>query len=105
MMKTSERMWVALLVPACLLLMGAGSSKPRWVLRMETSSNTCHVQAADEAPLSNNLVSSHETRKQACQAAKDKWDSESSDQKGCWGYGPGTINTCKKEGIALPGGK
>jgi hypothetical protein len=75
-------------------------SKP-WQLRKIQTSNVCLVQTSTSSPIGG-LVSDHDTRKEACQAAKNRYDESISDVSKCWTYGPATKDGCKAEGIDLP---
>ena len=85
---------------------GAGSSvapqsgKP-WQLRVVTTSRNCLVQTSTSSPIGE-FLSDYDTRKEACAAARDQYDSSMSDQSKCWVYGTGTRSGCKAEGIDLP---
>jgi hypothetical protein len=70
-------------------------------LRKITTSSVCLVQTSTESPIGA-LVSEHDTKKEACQAAKDLYDASASDQTKCWAYGPATTTGCKALGIDLP---
>jgi hypothetical protein len=74
----------------------------KWEFRKQTGSNNCVVQLSTSLPKLGNLISEHETRKAACEAARDRYDKASEDTSKCWVYGPGTITGCAAEGIKLP---
>src|SRR4051812_13056130 len=74
----------------------------KWQFRKQSTSNNCVVQTADSQPVLGELISEHDTRKSACEAARDRYDSTLSDSAKCWTYGPGTKNGCAAEGIPLP---
>jgi hypothetical protein len=75
-------------------------AKP-WQLRKITTSNVCLVQTNTASPIGA-LVSEHDSRKEACQAAKDLYDDTASDVAKCCVYGPATKTGCKADGIDLP---
>lgn len=82
---------------------GAASAQPvTWELRRQTTSNVCHVQRSDSLPKLGDLMSSHNTRRAACEEAKRQYDSSMSNQSKCWSYGAGTKTGCKSEGVDLP---
>jgi hypothetical protein len=74
----------------------------KWELRRQTTSSVCHVQRSDSLPKLGELMSTHDTRKAACQQAKLQFDSSMSDQSKCWSYGGGTKTGCKNDGVDLP---
>lgn len=79
------------------------ASAKDWELRKQTMSSTCHVQpSTTRPPLGELLVSEHDTRKAACQAAAALYDDDMADQSKCYVYTPGAITGCKAEGITLP---
>lgn len=91
-----------------LLFFAISSSIPlfaadQWMVRRETSSGTCHVQIKTASPLGADLAGPFNSRKDACQKAKDLYDSDATDPNKCSGYGQGAIDGCKKDGVLLPG--
>jgi hypothetical protein len=81
-------------------LLPLSASADEWLVRKNRGNANCSVQlassGADPAP---NSVSTHATRKEACEAAKAL---ATSDAKSCAGYTPNTVAECKKEGVDLP---
>jgi hypothetical protein len=74
-----------------------------WELRKTTMSNTCHVQTTDSEPkIGELLLSRHDTRKEACERAKDLYDSTLSDSTKCFVYTPGAKAGCLVDGVNLP---
>ena len=92
--------FAGLIVPNAPLAMGGVADK--WEFRKQTGSNNCVVQLSTTLPKLGGLISEHETRKDACEAARDRYDKAMEDTTKCWVYGPGTIRGCGSEGIKLP---
>ena len=95
---------VALLAGVIVLdaasVMSAAAEK--WEFRKQTGSNNCVVQLSTTLPKLGDLISEHDTRRAACEAARDRYDKTPEDTSKCWVYGPGTIKGCGSEGITLP---
>lgn len=72
-----------------------------WVITKAATSNACHVQKATASPFGD-VVSRHDTRKEACQHALDLHDESMTDKGKCFTYGGGTVTACKSEGVELP---
>src|SRR5262245_22850831 len=92
------------LVILCLVITAhvASAQPATWELRRQTTSSVCHVQRSDSLPKLGELVSTHDTRKAACEEAKRQYDSSMSNQSKCWSYGAGTKTGCKNDGVDLP---
>jgi hypothetical protein len=73
-----------------------------WMLRVETSGRTCHVQLKTASPLGADFKGPFPSRPLACAEARNQYDSASTDSTKCWAYGSGTIDGCKKDGVTLP---
>ena len=78
---------------------GQAQTKP-WQLRKIKTGNACLVQTSTSSPIGE-LVSEHDSRKEACQAAKDLYDDTLTDSSKCWAYGRATKTGCKADGIDL----
>lgn len=73
-----------------------------WFLRKQTTSNICHVQQQGEQPVLGATVSSHPSRKAACEAGLTAFDKSLSDTSKCWTYAAGTRDRCNRDGVDLP---
>jgi len=73
----------------------------KWELRRETSGSVCHVQRSDSQPQRGKLVSSQDTRENACKEAKKAFDPSMSKPDKCWGFDAATIDGCKAEKVDL----
>jgi hypothetical protein len=90
-----------LVVATIAMVREVGAATKDWRLNKQSMGNICWVQSKTESQIGT-LVSEHDTRKAACQAALDKYDATLSDPQRCWAYAPGTVDRCKAEGITLP---
>jgi hypothetical protein len=84
------------------VLFSCSSYAADWMLRVQTSSRTCHVQLKTAAPLGTDMSGPFSSRKEACQAASDAFDSSFTDPTKCWTYGGGTVDGCEQDGVHLP---
>ena len=73
-----------------------------WVVRKENSNAICHVQKKTAAPLGSDYHGPFPTRQAACQDAKSSYDDTLTDKSKCMGYGGGTVDGCKIDGVSLP---
>jgi hypothetical protein len=78
----------------------AAEAKP-WMITKVTTSNTCHVLPST-ASLLGEVVSRHDSRKEACSEALALYDETLTEKKKCFTYGKGTVDACEKEGVKLP---
>jgi hypothetical protein len=92
----------AVIVAALLIGIPTVAVAEEWVLRKETSSAICHVQKSTASPLGEDYHGPFPNRKAACEDAKVSYDDSSTDKSKCIGYGRGTIDGCKVDGVSLP---
>jgi hypothetical protein len=93
----------AVVCAAYLLVFPAdGLAAKAWELRKTRMGSVCNVQPAGSQPQLGDLVSEHDTRKEACTAARQRYDDGMSDASKCWTYTPLAVDSCKLDGIKLP---
>jgi hypothetical protein len=90
------------MIATVLLAVPSYAQAADWMLRVTTTSRTCHVQLKTASPLGEDFKGPFPSRKAACQEAVNQYDDSASDQQKCWTYGGGTVSGCRAEGITLP---
>jgi hypothetical protein len=76
-----------------------------WMLRVQGTSRTCHVQPKTALPMGDDLKGPFPSRKAACQEAESLENDDRSDQSKCWSFGGSTVSGCKPEGVTLSPGR
>lgn len=88
----------------CFFARRTNASSSEWDLRRDSMGATCIVQPSESSPIGE-LLKTHPTRKAACQDARSRYTDDAGDKSKCFSYRPGTIDSCKKEGVDLPSNK
>lgn len=90
------------LVAGLMLASNAEAAADDWQLRVFESSRNCIIITKGSDTLGTSLISSHASRKPACEAGRRLFDGTLQDQGKCWTYGTATVSGCAKDGVNLP---